>query len=225
VTSANSSFPSRLTKVDDLIRGDHSFLDETDECLFYGEYTARRDWSFSTTNKLILNFKKPVERRGREEWHYKQVAIRTVASLLSSSLNTTLGRITLVPIPTSKAKSDPQYDKRIIQTLESIQPPPGTKLDVRELIVQNTTMRAAHDGGDRSIEQLVGAYHIDETKAEPLPTWIILFDDVITTGCHFKAASQVLRRRFPNARITGIFIARRIPEAVNFEILFDNPNL
>jgi hypothetical protein len=225
MTSDNSSFPSRLTKIDDLTRVDHYFLEPSDECIFYGEYTARENWSYSATNKLILNYKKPVDRRGKPEWHYKDTAIKSVATLLSKSLATVLGKITLVPIPTSKSKTDPEYDDRIIRTLVAVVPPFSVNLDFRELLLQKKTMKAAHDGGTRSIAELESAYIIDETIAEPQPNWIGLFDDVLTTGCHFKAASNILKKRFPKSRITGIFIARRIPEASNFEVLFDDLDL
>jgi predicted amidophosphoribosyltransferase len=225
MTSDNSSFPSRLTKIDDLTRKDHHLLEQGDECVFYGEYTAREKWSYSATNKLILNYKKPVDRRGKPEWRYKQDAIKSVTTLLSKSLGSVLGKITLVPVPTSKVKTDAEYDNRIIRTLTAVAPPSGVKLDFRELLLQRTTMKAAHDGGARSIAELESAYIIDEKVVQPTPTWIGLFDDVLTTGCHFKAASNILKKRFPATRITGIFIARRIPEAINFDALFDDIDL
>jgi hypothetical protein len=40
------------------------------------------------------------------------------------------------------------------------------------------------------------------------PQVIGLFDDVLTTGAYFRAASGV--------RIVGFFIARRVPEAADF---------
>ena len=133
--------------------------------------------------------------------------------------------MTLVPIPTSKTKTDPNYDDRILATLRGISPSPGVRVDLRELIDQSSTRLAAHDGGSRSIEVLTGAWNIDETQVKPVPSWIVLFDDVITTGCHFKAASRVLKDRFPNVRITGVFIARRVPEASSFEELFNDDDL
>jgi predicted amidophosphoribosyltransferase len=54
----------------------------------------------------------------------------------------------------------------------------------------------------------------------PPPTDIGLFDDVLTTGAHFRAAHSVLKRAFPNARIIGLFIARRVPESSDVEDFF-----
>ena len=62
MTSGNI-FPRRLTKIDELTRPDHWYLDENDPCFFLGEYTARMGFVYSETNNLILNFKKSMDRR------------------------------------------------------------------------------------------------------------------------------------------------------------------
>jgi hypothetical protein len=52
---------------------------------------------------------------------------------------------------------------------------------------------------------------------DPQPRVFGLFDDVLTTGAHYRAAAAVLQRAFPEVRIIGLFIARRVPEAVDIE--------
>jgi predicted amidophosphoribosyltransferase len=42
-------------------------------------------------------------------------------------------------------------------------------------------------------------------------------DDLMTTGAHFVAIRTILRREFPDTQIVGVFIARRVPEAVDVE--------
>jgi hypothetical protein len=66
--TSGSTFPRRLTKIDDLTRPDHSYLTAADVCYFLGEYTARKGFAFSATNRLIFNLKKSMDRRGRSEW-------------------------------------------------------------------------------------------------------------------------------------------------------------
>ena len=46
-----------------------------------------------------------------------------------------------------------------------------------------------------------------------------LFDDVITTGAHFKAAKSLLTERFGDVAIYGIFVARRVPRSLDVEDL------
>src|ERR1700678_1926366 len=115
MTSA-STFPQRLTKIDDLTRPDHSYLTAADDCYFLGEYTARKGFAFSATNHLIFNLKKGMERQGRPEWPYKARAIQTVAEALRDALNDRARRtLTFVPVPPSKAQTDPLYDARLLQ--------------------------------------------------------------------------------------------------------------
>jgi hypothetical protein len=220
-TSGDTSFPSRLTKIDELTRDHHTFLDAEDECLFFGEYTARQGWSFSATNKLVLNFKKPVERRGRPEWRYKAQAVDEVARAFSSNIGSAFASITLVPVPPSKVTTDPDYDDRMMDMLRALQAPMGMTPDVRELVIQTQPMPAAHGSTYRPPPtEWEKVYAIDEALAQPNPTWIAIVDDLLVTGCRFRAMSNVLRQRFPEARITGLFIARRVPEAIDYCHLF-----
>jgi hypothetical protein len=66
--------PSRLTKIDELTRPDHTYLSPEDECYYLGEYTARKGYAFSPINDLVQNLKKPMDRRGKPEWRYKEWA-------------------------------------------------------------------------------------------------------------------------------------------------------
>ena len=56
-------FPQRLTAIDDLTRADHWYL-QPDVCHFIGECTARKGLLYSATNRLILDFKMPVQHAG-----------------------------------------------------------------------------------------------------------------------------------------------------------------
>lgn len=221
-TSAGTSFPSRFTKVDDLTRGDHNHLLPEDECLFFGDYTARKGWAHSATNQLILNFKIPVQFRGTNRWPHKQRAIQTVSDLFSQRIGARFAELTLVPVPPSKLRTDPDYDDRMMDMLRGLKPPPGLDADVRELVIQSTPMAAAHESSHRPPPaEWENAYEIDETLTAQAPGWIGIVDDLLVTGCRFRAMSNVLHRRFPNARITGLFIARRVPEAIDFSDFFD----
>ena len=64
-------------------------------------------------------------------------------------------------------------------------------------------------------------YVLDPDSLEPRPDQIVICDDVLTTGAHFRAAQSVLCDEFPNALIVGCFISRRVPEAIDIEEFFD----
>lgn len=215
--TSGSTFPGRLTKIDDLTRPDHSYLTAADPCYFLGEYTARKGYAFSSTNHLIFNLKKSMDRRGRSEWPYKAQAIQRVAEALRSALNDKARQtLTFVPVPPSKAKTDPLYDDRLLQVLRSVWP--GHATDVRELIVQPASSDAVHDRQDRPRPpELEARYTLDRGLPNPKPQLIAVVDDLVTTGAHFVAVSNMLRQDFPYIPIIGIFVARRVPEAMDVE--------
>jgi hypothetical protein len=216
--TSGSTLPQRLTKIDDLTRPDHSYLTADDDCYFIGEYTARRGFAFSSTNNLILNFKKPMDRRNRPaEWPYKGRAIEQAAAMFRTSLNERAREtLTFVPVPPSKARGDPLYDDRLEQMLRRIWP--GQATDVRELVKQPVSTPAVHDSTDRPTPTVLeGRYVIDRALRDPAPQVIAVVDDVITTGAHFIATRNMLMREFPGTKIVGLFIARRAPEAMDIE--------
>jgi hypothetical protein len=215
--SSGSTFPQRLTKIDDLARPDHFYLTPADECYFLGEYTARKGFAFSATNQLILNFKKSMNKRNSLQWRYKEKAIEEAAAAFRASLNSEwLDGAALVPVPPSKSKSDALYDDRVVRMVRGIRAQPA--LDVRELLLQRTSTVAVHDQQNRPTpEQIQANYAIDQAICDPVPQVIGLFDDVLTTGAHFRAASTALQQSFPGVKIVGLFIARRVPEAAAFE--------
>src|ERR1700730_15061252 len=123
--TSGSTFPQRLTKIDDLARPDHSYLTPEDTCYFLGEYTARKGFTFSATNNLVLNFKKSVTTRGQAQWQYKEHAIARAAAAFRAALNNEwLNVATLIPIPPSKVKTDPLYDDRLLRMLQALRPAP-----------------------------------------------------------------------------------------------------
>lgn len=205
---SSGNFPRRLTRIDDLTRREHHHLRESDECYYLGEYTSQEDYSYSRTNQVIYNFKKSMDRVGRPEWHYKEQAIRVVARAFRMAIPGDLvDQLTFVPIPPSKARNHRLYDDRMTRMLRLIRP----SLDVRELIIQAESTEAAHEMDTRpGPDALAAQYELDAALASPTPRALVLADDVLTTGAHFRAAKAILADRYPGARILGIFIARRV---------------
>lgn len=218
MTSETTS-PYRLTKVDASSLPDHSYLAEDDPCYFLGEYTARKGYAYSNTNRLILNFKKSVDRIDLPEWKYKTAAIRQAAEAFRAALaplDQTLKELTFVPIPPSRAKDDPLYDDRVTQMLDAIHP--DLKLDIREILVQVHSTTPVHLSEARPSPGVIAAgYELDEGLAIPNPNLIVIVDDLLTTGAHYRAAQTLLSSRFPSAYIMGLFLARRVPDTSDFD--------
>jgi predicted amidophosphoribosyltransferase len=209
----------RVLKIDALTLPDHYYLDAQDTCYYAGEYTAGQGHAYSETNQLIHNFKKTVDKRGTAQWQYKERAILQAANIFRAAIKEE-ARITFVPVPPSKAKTDPLYDDRMLRTLQAACA--GRHSDIRELVLQLQSAQAAHLAVQRPTpDELVANYRLNENLAEPAPQVIFIVDDVLTTGCHFKAVQRLLVQRFPLARIAGLFLARRAPKSVDldFDIL------
>ena len=223
--TSGTPFPNNLTAIDELTRPDHSYLTEEDDCFYIGEYTARKGFAYSDTNSLILNLKKPMDRKGKTEWVHKGRAIITAAQALRNSINSRwLEAATFVPIPPSKAKSDPMYDDRMTSVIQRINQ--SDPVDCRELIQQTESTDAVHESEDRpGPDEIQALYMIDEDLTDPPLEKIVIVDDVLTTGAHFKAAQNVLAERFPDVPIVGCFVARRVPEAIDIEEFFENIDL
>jgi predicted amidophosphoribosyltransferase len=197
----------RLRTIDEQSRPDHARLSSDDQCFYLYEYTSGKNYSFSATNSLISNLKK---KPGAAGYKYKLRDIGIAAAAFAATINQRwLEGATLVPVPPSKAKGDAGYDDRMVQLCRQIRVEPP--LDVRELVVQRNSLSAAHESQNRpTVEDLLREYQIDESKANPSPRWIGIFDDVLTVGTHFVAMKTILGARFPGISIQGFFIARRV---------------
>lgn len=201
----------RVQQIDSLTRPDHFYLDADDVCYYAGEYTAGEGHAFSETNQLVLNFKKSLETRDTSQWRYKEIAINKVAAIFRCAIKVD-AQITFVPVPPSKAKHDPLYDDRMDRMLDRVCD--GLCADVRELVIQKQTLDPFHLSPTRPRpDDLIANYEFDSSIAEPAPTTIIICDDVITTGSHFKAIKHVLKKHYPNTTIAGLFLARRVPKS------------
>jgi hypothetical protein len=198
-----------LTEIDDLLREEHWHLTKDDQCYFLREYLAGGGFQAGETNQLIFNLKKSPDRRGKPEWHYKVDAIRKAGNELREAINRQwLDGAAVVPMPPSKARSDPAYDDRMPCVARAMCM--GTGGQVREFLSQRVSTDAVHSQDQsRDVDALAANYAIDESCCIPAPERIAVLDDVLTTGAHFRAAKRVLRGRFPAAHIIGLFVARR----------------
>jgi hypothetical protein len=203
---------ARFRRIDETNIGDHSHLVPADECYFMFEYTSHKDYSYSTTNNLISNLKKKPGGSSIAELRYKADAIQQCGGHFSGAINhDNLRNWTIVPVPPSKHKADPAYDDRMVRICKLIAS--SHSLDIRELITQSQSTEAAHEaasGARLTVSDLVKLYVVDEGLAQPTPRAILIVDDVLTAGTHYRAMHTVLSTRFPGVQINGMFIARRI---------------
>lgn len=203
----DGSWSPQIRKISDLERQDHWHLTPEHDCYFFGEYTARAGYSHSSTNQIITNIKKKPALKGTSQWQYKLRDMQLAAAAIRGAINPqSFGIVTLVPIPPSKQRNDPEYDSRMFDIAKMISP----QADVREIIETIAPRQSLH-GSDQRLQpdELRATLGLNEALCSPTPQNIILLDDVITTGCSFVASKRILEARFPGVPISGIFVARR----------------
>ena len=163
------------------------------------------------------------KKKGAAGYNYKAPAIERCAQELTPAINERwLDGASFVPVPPSKIKTDDAYDDRISQICQKLRP--AKPVDVRELIEQIASTDAVHDGNRISPEELKRNYRVNAALLTGSSKNIAVVDDLLTTtGAHFRAVKDMIVERVPDARVVGVFIARRaIPnpfEAVRMEDL------
>lgn len=201
----------RIKKLERVHKRDHFYLEETDACYYFGEYTPRAGYGHSPTNQAISNLKKSVTLVGTPQYHWKIESIRDYGALLNQAFdwgNPNVQDTTWVPVPPSKAKGSSEYDDRMLQVLYAMSS--GRSLDIRDLVYQKNSTDSSHlaIGKRPSPQELSVNYEIDLTLSHPTPKTIAIVDDVLTAGAHFKAMQLVLNRHFPGVMTFGVFLAR-----------------
>lgn len=201
--------PIALQKLDELYIPNHYYLDDNDDCYFILTYTIGQGYEYSSHNRFIINLKKSMDKRNTPQWKYKIQAIEEAAQYLSElNINQLFPNAIFIPMPPSKEKSNEYYDDRLYQILLKAC---NGSLDVREVVLQKKSTDSYHISGERrDINDIYNNLYIDEVASKNMKNDIVIFDDVLTSGAHFKATSKLLKDKFPNVNIHGLFLARSV---------------
>jgi len=168
-----------------LLLGEHCYLDTTDECYFTDEYD-----SFNGTGMKpkILSLK-----RGNES------AIVALARQLASALPLEWStNYTFVPMPASSGAANPLRSMLGRLHVE----------DTRDLLIQIEDTPSSHNGWRPTPQERAKLLRLNELEVDPEPEAVVIVDDVLATGSHFRAAKMILRQRWPYMRVIGVLLAR-----------------
>lgn len=194
----------------------HRELTEDDTCFFlYEREVLKRDerGQASHAYRTIANFKisptalksNPARRK------YKAQAIDTIVDDLYGFLAGVdpTHRILLVPAVTSKSSDDPDFDDRLIQVCSRVAAR-IPNMDSIELLTIDHTVGAAHlRKGPRRVDDLAAHIQVDDTQSIHLYRSILIFDDVISSGAHFKACRKAMESVYGRTLpVYGLFWAR-----------------
>jgi predicted amidophosphoribosyltransferase len=208
--------PAALTRLDEASRADHIYLSASDRCAYLAQYcSGSADSGNGACHQLIRNFKcEPSRARSdRRRARYKQEAIATLGAWLRQAVPRRVAEsCTWVPIPPSQRAGDPDFDDRLARTLQLAFE--GYDVDVRSLLSQTSSTPRDHAGRARLSEQaLFEILRVDEDQLmlRAVRGRVVLFDDVLTSGKHFKCCERRLKEVLPGTPIAGIFLMRRAP--------------
>ena len=208
--------PTKLSQIDETTVGQHFRLNAADVCYHIWEYTRRGGFSASPTNQLISNLKKKPSKvlSNPREAPWKENAIGYCAQALQQMMNRAWidEYATLIPVPCSKIAGHPDHDDRLLRVLQKAFV--GPAVDIRPLLTQSCSTTADHETSERQrFEELFAVTRIDEALVGAgVRRQIMVFDDVLNSGKHFKVAQQLLSKRFPASSIVGVFLARCLPD-------------
>lgn len=197
----------RLQKIDELHLRSHKYLTSEDECYYFMDYTAPASEHKTEENRIILNFKKKMDRKGRWDWDYKRIAIQDVSKLFIQNVPPIISRdAIMVPVPPSRAKEDPLYDDRLVQLVKNYcKEHPLT--EYREIVSLKSNIKPTHEE-EKTPAELMPMFNIDKSLCSPKKEQIIIVDDVLRHGAHFKAIKKLLQAEFPGSKFIGLYIAR-----------------
>ena len=196
----------RLLKIDELLLPEHKYLTTEDECYYFMEY---RPGIRDKTGSIIMNFKKSPAQKNQDHYKYKIKEIKSIAAIFREALPIKDDTI-LVPIPPSKRRDHPDFDDRGYRMLK-IYCGQDPNADIRDIFSAKKNIGSFHDSMSKpSFEELLANMEMDIDLCANKKSNIILVDDVITNGTHFKVCKSLLKQQFPDSTIIGVFIARRV---------------
>lgn len=207
--------PSRLSRIDETTVGQHFRLKPADQCYYLWEYTVDRDYRASATNRLIKNLKiSPAEiAKDPRRDYWKLKAINHAGAALRQVITQSFveSRATFFVVPGSKAVGDPDCDDRMTRVLHAAFQ--GWNADIRSTLLMTRSTEADHVAGARiDAEALSAITALDEAPAATTRPIVVIVDDVLNSGKHFRVAQDKILGRYPQVEVRGVFLARCIRE-------------
>lgn len=200
-----------MHSLDQQRRGEHCHLGPEDDCRYLFEYVPGRPRGVIAQLMRSYKCRPLLAAASAPRLHFKELAIARIAALLRAhACRGFVEAATWVPVPPSAAAQEPDYDDRLERTLRIAFE--GYDLDLRALLRQTRSTRPDHCREHRlSFASMLRVIRPDAEALAACPprARIVLFDDLLTTGKHYKCCEQRLRELLPRIPICGWFIARR----------------
>ena len=181
-----------------------------DICVYYMDKTPGPP-SASKANQLIYNLKlDPMLMTGSQrKYNFKEKAIASFAEDLAGYLSRwpSVGpdNAIMVPVPPSKPGSDPRYDDRIVKVCEIVTRKTGIRhCECLQTIADLGSLHS--DAMPRDVDAIRRNTYFDPSMIPPGISCILLVDDQLTKGTHFKAFQPLFMDR--GYIVVGMFWAK-----------------
>ena len=182
-----------------------TFISDSEKCLYTRDYISGGGFE-GEANQLILNFKKSLDKKGTAQWQHRDRAVRLFAQEIASIVPDV--PMHFMAIPGSKPWEHSENNQRfqdLFKELKRIRP----KILFHWPINCRKAIKGSSQGGTRSPKEIMDNYkwagfscNINEISK------IIIVDDVITSGAHFRACVDYLKEQGFKGEITGVFWAK-----------------
>jgi len=194
-----------------------SYLRDKDSCYYYME-KIDHGYDKSRANQLIFNFKKPPDRKQNPtEWFYKEQAIEQFADDLGQLINVLLSSMSpntissvptvLVPAISSKQKTNPEYDDRLLRVAEAVASQHPV-LNVIDAFSRAFDIRPLHENGTRNPSYISAGMEFCGF-GDISPSLVIILDDLLVSGATFVACADAISLQYPDCFVVGVFWARQ----------------
>ncbi|MDO4428526.1 MAG: hypothetical protein Q4B91_03340 [Atopobiaceae bacterium] len=209
------------TYVDSVLRSTRNHLESNDLCYYYLIRDSRGwdDGPHAKANQLITNFKHDPQKYAANSapMYYKHQAIETLAGYVKSFFGDQEDvleskDVYLVPIPTSKPRSSQDYDPRLDSLCRIVERDvPWVKY--LPLLDTKQNVGKAHAGtGSRDPGFLARNMTCGEIPPSSSERYVVLVDDVLTTGAHYAACKRVVQGKFSKVVVLGLFLSVHVNE-------------
>jgi predicted amidophosphoribosyltransferase len=168
-------------------------------------YISRGGYQASETNDLISNFKKNPN-SSSAVIQYKKGAIDKFSLELSSIFKHDFNYPACMSwIPTSCAKTDPNYDNRLEQVVNNVCK--NIKISPIEAFITIESKQSFHSNAERKESSIKNSIIWNQNISLSNYDIIFIIDDVLITGLSFKTIHDLIKERYPNIFVYGLIWA------------------
>ena len=174
--------------------------------LYYArEYFSEGSKQKKGSNSIIWNFKKsPDRKKNPQEWYYREIAVNTFAKELGDLIGN-LKSCIITAIPESKTKNDPMYTHRFEDSFKKFKEiNPHSSAEWPVIVKKSNPSYSSQAGKRRDPKDIIKDYQWKGFVKQTPPNRIFVCDDVLTSGAHFSAMYDFLRKNHYKGIIVGI---------------------